>query len=124
MAENNQAQNELLERCRAYLCLLARFQLSPRLQAKLDSSDLVQQTLLKAHQNMEQFRGGSTGELMAWLPSDFGERVSRRGAPVRDRVPRRGPRAAAASQRGRLVRTAQRLAGGGAVLAESRRNAG
>jgi RNA polymerase sigma-70 factor (ECF subfamily) len=59
--------DEMLERCRAYLCLLARFQVGPRLQAKLDASDIVQQTLLKAHQNRAQFRGREPGELMAWL---------------------------------------------------------
>jgi RNA polymerase sigma-70 factor (ECF subfamily) len=58
---------ELVLRCREYLCLLARSQLGPRMQAKLDASDLVQQTLLKAHENMGQFRGGTSAELLAWL---------------------------------------------------------
>ena len=37
------------------------------LQAKLDASDVVQQTLLKAHENMDQFRGTSPAEFMGWL---------------------------------------------------------
>jgi RNA polymerase sigma-70 factor (ECF subfamily) len=56
-----------LERFRQYLLLLARAQLGPHLQGKLDASDVVQQTLLEAHQKRRQFAGDSPGQLLAWL---------------------------------------------------------
>jgi RNA polymerase sigma-70 factor, ECF subfamily len=56
-----------LERYRDFLHLIARLSIGPRLQSKLDASDVVQQTLLQAHEKREQFRGGTEAELAAWL---------------------------------------------------------
>jgi RNA polymerase sigma-70 factor (ECF subfamily) len=56
-----------LERFRSYLHLLACLQLRERPPARLDPSDVVQQTLLEAHRQGHQFRGTSDAELAAWL---------------------------------------------------------
>ncbi len=56
-----------VESYRDYLFLLARVQLAHQFPGRIDPSDLVQQTLLKAYQNRDQFRGSSEPEQMAWL---------------------------------------------------------
>jgi RNA polymerase sigma-70 factor (ECF subfamily) len=56
-----------VEDFRDYLHLLARLQLDPRLHGKVDPSDVVQQTLIKAHQHRDQFRGNSVAEQAGWL---------------------------------------------------------
>jgi RNA polymerase sigma-70 factor (ECF subfamily) len=56
-----------LEGFRAYLRLLARLQLDPRLRGKLDPSDMVQQTMVRALQALNRFRGSDDAALAAWL---------------------------------------------------------
>jgi RNA polymerase sigma-70 factor (ECF subfamily) len=67
MSEEAEGRGPALERYRDYLRLLAGLQLSPRLRAKLDPSDVAQEALLKAHQALGGFRHGGEAELAAWL---------------------------------------------------------
>ena len=61
------ARDELFQRCRNYVHLLARTQVETWMRTKVDASDLVQQTLLEAHRGLQEFRGESEGEWLAWL---------------------------------------------------------
>src|SRR5262249_53520106 len=56
-----------LERYRAYLQFLARQRLGGWPHCKLSASDVVQETLLKAHQHRDQFRGQTEAEWRGWL---------------------------------------------------------
>jgi RNA polymerase sigma-70 factor (ECF subfamily) len=60
-----------LERFRAYLGLLARLEIAPRLRDKVDLSGVVQQTLLEAHQGLNGDRTPpkTEAETTAWLRS-------------------------------------------------------
>ena len=55
------------ERFRSYLRMLAELQLGHGGRAKIDPSDIVQQTLLDAHRDRDQFRGRTEAEMAAWL---------------------------------------------------------
>jgi RNA polymerase sigma-70 factor (ECF subfamily) len=57
----------LLDLYRNYLRLVARTLIGQSLRVRLDASDLVQETFLKAHREFRQFLGSSEPELTAWL---------------------------------------------------------
>ena len=59
--------SQALERYRAYLHLLATLQLDRRLQAKVEASDIVQQTLVQAIGGWDQFRAETEAAKVAWL---------------------------------------------------------
>ncbi len=62
-----QCQGRLFELYRPYLKLLARLQIDERFQAKIDASDVVQETFLDAYRDFAKFRGSTERELMSWL---------------------------------------------------------
>lgn len=61
------ARDELFEKCRSYVGLVARTQVESWMRAKVDASDLVQQTLLEAHRGFARFQGQTEAEWLAWL---------------------------------------------------------
>jgi RNA polymerase sigma-70 factor (ECF subfamily) len=65
-----------LESYREYLRLLARMNLHDRLQGRIDPSDIVQQTLLKAHEKQDQFRGTTDAERAAWLRAILANQIA------------------------------------------------
>ena len=62
-----QALGTLLDSFRPYLRMIVRGLHDPRLQARLDESDFVQDALLEAHRSFVSFRGTTVAELAAWL---------------------------------------------------------
>jgi RNA polymerase sigma-70 factor (ECF subfamily) len=61
------ALGELLAAYRNYLRLIAVTCVDRRVQGKADASDLVQETMLKAHQNFPSFRGSTEQEWITWI---------------------------------------------------------
>lgn len=62
-----EALGPLLETYRNYLRLVARLGMAAHLRDKADASDVVQDTMLRAHQHFDQFRGQTEAELAGWL---------------------------------------------------------
>jgi RNA polymerase sigma-70 factor (ECF subfamily) len=57
-----------LERFRSLLRLqVLMMRLNPRFHLRFDASDLVHETMLRAWQRRDQFRGGCEGQALAWL---------------------------------------------------------
>ena len=62
---SSEALGRLLELCRPYLTLVADQHLSPNLRAKVNPSDLVQDTCLEAHRDFARFTGTTEDDLLA-----------------------------------------------------------
>jgi RNA polymerase sigma-70 factor (ECF subfamily) len=60
-------RDRLFELCRSYLGFVARSQVESSLKAKVDASDLVQETMLEAYRDFDRFHGRTEQEWLAWL---------------------------------------------------------
>ena len=69
MIRDAQRKDKELARFRDYLRLLARSQLDHRFRRQIDPSDIVQATLLKALESIDEVRAKSDAEMAAWLRS-------------------------------------------------------
>jgi RNA polymerase sigma-70 factor (ECF subfamily) len=67
MADDGDELAQRLESFRSYLLLLARLQIGDRLLGHLDPDDLVQQTLTRALEKRDWFRGSDDAQRAAWL---------------------------------------------------------
>jgi RNA polymerase sigma-70 factor (ECF subfamily) len=74
---DGEALGRLLETYRRYLALLARLQISRRLQGKLDAADVVQEVMLEAHRNLGLFRGTDEQTFLAWLRRILADRLTK-----------------------------------------------
>jgi RNA polymerase sigma-70 factor (ECF subfamily) len=84
----NDAGAVSLEKYRPYLHLLARLELEPRLQGKVDLSGVVQQTLMEAHLDLGGLRNRAEAQVLAWLrralANNLTDEIRKAGAQVRD----------------------------------------
>ena len=67
MAGDDVMEARSLGAYREYLRLLARLRIGPELRSRIDPSDVVQQTMLAAHDRHGTFRGTSEAEFKGWL---------------------------------------------------------
>ena len=58
---------EIVKQTRSYLIAVAESHVGPAVQSKFGASDVVQQSLLEASQQIEAFRGQTEGELRSWV---------------------------------------------------------
>jgi RNA polymerase sigma-70 factor (ECF subfamily) len=74
--EPKKALGQLLDGHSAYLKLLAQRAVGGRLEARVDSSDLVQQTCLSAFKEFKNFDGDDEAQFVAWLRKIHEHKIS------------------------------------------------
>lgn len=108
-AGSPEALDRLYSRVAGRLLGLIRVRMGPSLRARLESRDILQVTLLKSFERVEQFEGGTGSSLMAWLAriaeNEIRDRADHAHRARRD-VAREVPLEPAAAQVAARVRSA------------------
>jgi RNA polymerase sigma-70 factor, ECF subfamily len=110
MPQDGAGPPQPLERYADYLRLLARLHIDPGLRVRVDPSDVVQQTLLIAHEKFHQFRGNTEAELAGWLRAILARTLAQASRRYRRNQPERA-RSLEASLEQSSVRLESFLAG-------------
>lgn len=134
-AGDREALGELLDAHRGYLRDLAQKLLNPRVAARIDASDVVQQTCLSIHKRIAEFQGDDAAQFVAWLrqvherniqnvvrDQQAQKRAAGRDEPLADRDVR-AERQSSPSRRAMRGEEAVRLANALAHLPEEERQA-
>ena len=66
-AGSGDALNALFERCAGRLLAIIRLRMGPGLRGQLESQDMLQASLRRAFQRVDQFERSDTNSLLAWL---------------------------------------------------------
>jgi RNA polymerase sigma-70 factor (ECF subfamily) len=114
---SSQALSELYERLSGRLLALIRLRMGRDLRARLESRDILQNTLMKSFQRLDQFEGGNGGSLMAWL-AKIAENEIRDQADAQHRQRRDVARGISLDETGIEVPASLRSAISHAVLSE------
>ena len=67
LTKDTASLGQALEKCRPYLLSVANDEIASDLQSKAGASDIVQDTMLEASRDIDQFEGRSEHELKGWL---------------------------------------------------------
>lgn len=89
-AGSTEALDELYARYAGRLLSLIRIRMGSGLRPEVDSRDILQATLLKSFQHLEQFSGADSTSLMAWLTriaeNEIRDQADRQGRQRRDKA--------------------------------------
>jgi len=108
-AGDQSAQNDLFQKYRPYLRMLAQSNVDTWMQAKTDASDIVQESMIDACRGIKDFAGTTEAEWLAWLKKIVNNNLHDmvrhyKGAAKRDVTKERSWEVSSTGQSGRFER--------------------